>query len=229
MLEQEMLAWGLRGPYPGSDRERTLPRPDPDGEPIPWETVATLADGCDAFAARLGLTFQRTDDCGLGWVDVAVLDLPSGARVGLMYYEGNPAPEHRMTVKVLPQQFVDGFHDVRTATAAWDALPTEPATRRAAVEAAVSRAQDAVLRELADVAGPDLVRPTWLLHPDGPDGPWGVPQDAWEVWRQDDTSNRYLVHGELTEYAARVLAANYESRGHKQTYWAQPAGPDRAI
>jgi hypothetical protein len=224
MLKQDVLDWGLSGPYPGSERERTVPRPDPNGEPIPWENVATLATGRDAFAAALGLTFQRTDDCGLGWVDVAILDLPSGARVGLMYYEGNPAPEHRMHVKVLPQQFVDGSHRVDAATATWDALPTDHAARQAAVEAATARAPDAVLRELTDVVGPDLVRVTWLRPTIDPGVPADAPQRTWEVWRQDDAGSRHLVQDRLTEQEARAVTARYESRGHKQTYWAKRAG-----
>lgn len=42
---------------------------------------------------------------------------------------------------------------------------------------------------------------------------------SWAVWRQDDSGNRYLMEANLTEEQARHLVADFESRGHKQTYW----------
>lgn len=49
----------------------------------------------------------------------------------------------------------------------------------------------------------------------------------WEVWRQDDNGNRYLVSAHSDEAAARLRVAELESGvAHKQTYWveAQVAG-----
>lgn len=52
----------------------------------------------------------------------------------------------------------------------------------------------------------------------------------WEVWRQDDNGNRYVVRRfpassadqDEAHSAAEALAAEMEARGHKQTYWVQP-------
>ncbi len=42
----------------------------------------------------------------------------------------------------------------------------------------------------------------------------------WEVWRQDDNGNRYLVSAHADEAAARLRLADLESGVvHKQTYW----------
>jgi hypothetical protein len=42
----------------------------------------------------------------------------------------------------------------------------------------------------------------------------------WEVWRQDDNGNRYLVSAHPDEAAARRRVAELESGvAHKQTYW----------
>ncbi|WP_265594201.1 hypothetical protein [Haloferula sp. BvORR071] len=43
---------------------------------------------------------------------------------------------------------------------------------------------------------------------------------TWAVWRQDDHGNLYLVHANITESDARWRVADYEARGHKQTYFA---------
>jgi hypothetical protein len=45
----------------------------------------------------------------------------------------------------------------------------------------------------------------------------------WIVWRQDDNGNRYEVARLASRDEADRLAAEYESRGHKQTYWVAPA------
>jgi anti-anti-sigma regulatory factor len=42
---------------------------------------------------------------------------------------------------------------------------------------------------------------------------------SWAVWRQDDSGNRFLVEANLTEEQAKRLVADFESKGHKQTYW----------
>jgi hypothetical protein len=49
----------------------------------------------------------------------------------------------------------------------------------------------------------------------------------WQLWRQDDAGNRFLVRGGLTEAEARGLVAAYEARGHRQMYWAEREGADR--
>jgi hypothetical protein len=52
-----------------------------------------------------------------------------------------------------------------------------------------------------------------------------VPATNWSVWRTDDTGNTFLVHSGLTREEADRLVAEFEARGHKQTYSAEP---DRA-
>jgi len=47
----------------------------------------------------------------------------------------------------------------------------------------------------------------------------------WRVRRQDDNDNRFTVAAGLSEKNARALAAEMESRGHKQLYWAEPMLP----
>jgi hypothetical protein len=42
---------------------------------------------------------------------------------------------------------------------------------------------------------------------------------SWAVWRQDDSGNKFLMEANLTEEQARSLVADFESKGHKQTYW----------
>ncbi|MFA5374187.1 MAG: hypothetical protein WC455_00285 [Dehalococcoidia bacterium] len=51
------------------------------------------------------------------------------------------------------------------------------------------------------------------------DGDTGRP--GWSVWRQDDNGNVSLVKAGLTHIEAFSLIAEYEAKGHKQTYWAQ--------
>jgi hypothetical protein len=47
-----------------------------------------------------------------------------------------------------------------------------------------------------------------------------APTVRWEVWRQDDNGNRYLVSAHADEAAARLRLADLESGVvHKQTYW----------
>jgi hypothetical protein len=43
----------------------------------------------------------------------------------------------------------------------------------------------------------------------------------WSVWRQDDNGNVALVKAGLTRTEALQLIAEYEAKGHKQTYWTQ--------
>jgi len=45
-----------------------------------------------------------------------------------------------------------------------------------------------------------------------------TPSRRWRVIRQDDNGNVFVVAEVDSEEAARALAAQYEARGHKQTY-----------
>ncbi len=49
-------------------------------------------------------------------------------------------------------------------------------------------------------------------------------QATWAVNRQDDNGNRYVVQRGLTRTEAERLVAQFEARGHKQVYWAEPEG-----
>lgn len=44
---------------------------------------------------------------------------------------------------------------------------------------------------------------------------------TYRVMRQDDNGNRYLVAERLSRPEAEALAAEFEARGHKQTYWVE--------
>jgi hypothetical protein len=59
------------------------------------------------------------------------------------------------------------------------------------------------------------VTPNPLLDRDQP------PQERWGVWRTDDTGNTFLVRDNLTHDEAVRLVAEFEARGHKQTYFAE--------
>jgi UDP-N-acetyl-2-amino-2-deoxyglucuronate dehydrogenase len=43
----------------------------------------------------------------------------------------------------------------------------------------------------------------------------------WSVWRTDDNGNTFLVRAGLTREEAERLVAEFEGRGHKQTYFAE--------
>ncbi|GGN72160.1 hypothetical protein GCM10010112_40150 [Actinoplanes lobatus] len=45
----------------------------------------------------------------------------------------------------------------------------------------------------------------------------------WVVWRQDDNGNRFVVARFTDRAEAEELAAEMESRGHKQLYWVAAA------
>lgn len=47
----------------------------------------------------------------------------------------------------------------------------------------------------------------------------------WRVWRQDDNGNRFTLGTALSERAARHTVDDYQRRGHKQLYWAEPMMP----
>lgn len=48
----------------------------------------------------------------------------------------------------------------------------------------------------------------------------------WNVYRQDDNGNRFLVKSFVSEAAARQCAAELESHGHKQLYWVTSTDSD---
>jgi len=51
----------------------------------------------------------------------------------------------------------------------------------------------------------------------------------WEVWRQDDAGNRYLVSAHADKAAARLRLADLESGiVHKQMYWVSEKSATRA-
>ncbi|AYC31187.1 hypothetical protein D3880_01765 [Pseudomonas cavernae] len=54
-----------------------------------------------------------------------------------------------------------------------------------------------------------------------------APPGGWSVLRLDDNGNEFVVRSGLDQHAAEALAADYQARGHKQSYWAQrSARPD---
>ena len=48
---------------------------------------------------------------------------------------------------------------------------------------------------------------------------------TWSVWRTDDAGNTFLVRESLTREEAERLVAEFEARGHKQTYFAEREKP----
>jgi O-acetyl-ADP-ribose deacetylase (regulator of RNase III) len=42
---------------------------------------------------------------------------------------------------------------------------------------------------------------------------------GWELWRQDDGGNQFLIESFSTREAAERMMKVYEDRGHKQVYW----------
>ncbi len=53
-----------------------------------------------------------------------------------------------------------------------------------------------------------------VVEPPDPAGPWAV-------YRIDDNANVFLVRDGLTRAEADRLAAEFQARGHKQTYWVE--------
>jgi hypothetical protein len=46
-------------------------------------------------------------------------------------------------------------------------------------------------------------------------------EKQWSVWRTDDTGNTFLVRDNLSPEEATQLVAEFEARGHKQTYFVE--------
>jgi hypothetical protein len=51
------------------------------------------------------------------------------------------------------------------------------------------------------------------------------PEGTWAVHRQDDNGNHFVVQTGLSRTEAERLVQLFESRGHKQVYWAEPDRP----
>jgi hypothetical protein len=50
-----------------------------------------------------------------------------------------------------------------------------------------------------------------------------VDASGWELWRQDDNGNRFVIRRFDSAEAAAAEQRRFEALGHKQTYWVQPA------
>ena len=50
-----------------------------------------------------------------------------------------------------------------------------------------------------------------------------APRERWELWRQDDNGNRFVIARFDTSEAAEAEQRRFEALGHKQTYWVQAA------
>ncbi len=46
-------------------------------------------------------------------------------------------------------------------------------------------------------------------------------QRRWQLNRQDDHGNRYVIANFDSKEAASQMMAEYEAKGHKQTYWIE--------
>nr|HEX4312685.1 hypothetical protein [Kofleriaceae bacterium] len=55
------------------------------------------------------------------------------------------------------------------------------------------------------------------------------PPRAWRVVREDDNGNLYVVAETATELEARSIAADFEARAHKQTYYVERVAPPDTI
>jgi 2'-5' RNA ligase len=51
--------------------------------------------------------------------------------------------------------------------------------------------------------------------------PLSAPQGSWTLHRQDDNGNRFVMQSGLSREEAERQVALFESRGHKQRYWAE--------
>lgn len=50
-----------------------------------------------------------------------------------------------------------------------------------------------------------------------------------EVWRQDDNGNEFLISAFRNDFEARLLRKRHERRGHKQHYWVKVRAGDGTI
>jgi 8-oxo-dGTP pyrophosphatase MutT (NUDIX family) len=74
------------------------------------------------------------------------------------------------------------------------------------------------------VAAGGVVCPLSVLAAEGGPPSVGVGRSlgTWCVRRVDDNGNAFVVRGGLGRAEAEGLAAEFEARGHKQTYWVEP-------
>jgi hypothetical protein len=50
-------------------------------------------------------------------------------------------------------------------------------------------------------------------------------EHSWEVWRQDDNGNAFLMQYAASERDAKCVAETFERRAHKQIYWIARRAP----
>ena len=55
-----------------------------------------------------------------------------------------------------------------------------------------------------------------------------APERNWCVKRLDDNGNEFVLRAGLSRAEAERLAAEYQARGHKQSYWVERSG-DRSL
>ncbi|MDE3735864.1 hypothetical protein [Metapseudomonas resinovorans] len=48
-----------------------------------------------------------------------------------------------------------------------------------------------------------------------------APERSWCVKRLDDNGNEFVLRDGLTRAEAERLVAEYQARGHKQSYWVE--------
>ena len=94
-----------------------------------------------------------------------------------------------------------------------------------------ARASIALLSNQDDTDAPAIARRLWTEHLAGPDaadrtgaaagrGAAESAPETWELWRQDDNGNRYLISVHPDEASARARMSVFESGTvHKQDYW----------
>jgi hypothetical protein len=46
-----------------------------------------------------------------------------------------------------------------------------------------------------------------------------APQESWQLWRQDDNGNRFLVAASENRACLERQQRELEQGGHKQSYW----------
>ena len=53
-----------------------------------------------------------------------------------------------------------------------------------------------------------------------------TPTNRWQLKRQDDHGNQYVIGLFASKEKAAQMMADYEAKGHKQTYWIEKiSGP----
>lgn len=75
---------------------------------------------------------------------------------------------------------------------------------------------------LPPFASPGLLRREPLHAMQTVAGSEQPPSRRWRVWREDDHGRRFEISRGHSEEEARRIVAEYERRGHKQSYGAEP-------